>query len=126
MKGKRHKCPFDFFALLSRSGQALLHPVSASSNQAIGHWPLAVSKRRARHCPSSQLIRGEKNATVNSFWTRSPQRQVRVWPKSPRPRADGERSLTKKQLLAVRLLHPRKPTTAKSCFFVNDRSPSAL
>src|SRR6185437_9884963 len=64
-----------------------------SGNQAISHWPLAVSERSLRPCTYSQLIRGEINATVNSFWTRSPQRQARVWPKSPRPRADGERSL---------------------------------
>src|SRR6185437_3219493 len=112
MKGKRHKCPFDFFALLSRSGQALLHPVSASSNQAIGHWPLAVSESSLRPCTYSQLIRGEINATVNSFWTRSPQRQARVWPKSPRPRADGERSLTKKQLLAISYSTPESQQRA--------------
>jgi len=28
---RRHKCPFDALAALSRSGQALLHPVERSS-----------------------------------------------------------------------------------------------
>src|SRR6185312_3195944 len=83
-----------------------------SGNQAISHWPLAVSERSLRPCTYSQLIRGEINATVNSFWTRSPQRQARVWPKSPRPRADGERSLTKKQLLAISYSTPESQQRA--------------